>query len=99
VLGRALAHEIGHFLLGTRTHAERGLMRAQFTAKEFVDLRPGTFTLDTKATAWLARRVRSDTSLNSDRAHGTLDDTQPADEWDEKFSYLRTADRVRGIRP
>ena len=54
VLGRALAHEIGHFLLGTATHAERGLMRPAFTANEFVDLRSGNFTLGSVATAWLA---------------------------------------------
>jgi hypothetical protein len=29
VLGRALAHEIGHFLLQSRDHAETGLMRAR----------------------------------------------------------------------
>lgn len=28
LLGRTLAHEIGHLLLGTNSHAERGLMRA-----------------------------------------------------------------------
>jgi hypothetical protein len=28
VLGRALAHEIGHYLLGTREHSTSGLMRA-----------------------------------------------------------------------
>jgi len=30
VMGRALAHEIGHYLLGTREHAPRGLMAASF---------------------------------------------------------------------
>jgi len=29
VLGRALAHEIGHFLLQSRDHAATGLMRAR----------------------------------------------------------------------
>ena len=36
-LGRALAHEIGHYLLGTGAHAERGLMRARFAPPEFVE--------------------------------------------------------------
>jgi hypothetical protein len=36
LLGRALAHEIGHLILGTPDHAERGLMRATWTA---IDLR------------------------------------------------------------
>jgi hypothetical protein len=36
ILGRALAHEIGHFLIGAPGHAKNGLMRA------VID--PGTFT-------------------------------------------------------
>ena len=97
VLGRALAHEIGHFLLGTSTHAERGLMRSQSNANEFVDLRSGTFTLDTQATEWLANRARGDTFLNSEQAHGTRDDTRPSDiELNGQFSYLRRADAVPG---
>src|SRR5262249_27666851 len=34
-LGRALAHEIGHYLLGTSAHSERGLMRAHYAPIEF----------------------------------------------------------------
>jgi hypothetical protein len=33
-LGRALAHEIGHYLLGTSRHTARGLMRAHFLPLE-----------------------------------------------------------------
>ena len=55
-LGRALAHEIGHFLLRTKTHARSGLMRSQFDAAEFTDLRDGTFALDHAAAAWLRTR-------------------------------------------
>jgi hypothetical protein len=36
LLGRAMAHEIGHLLLGTTHHAERGLMRGVWTT---IDLR------------------------------------------------------------
>jgi len=57
VLGRAVAHEIGHYLLDTHTHARRGLMRPRFDAREFSDLRPGTFTLDADAAQWLKDRV------------------------------------------
>ena len=56
VLGRALAHEIGHYLLGTHTHARSGLMRPQFDAHEFTDLREGGFALDPDAAAWLRTR-------------------------------------------
>jgi hypothetical protein len=34
LLGRALAHEVGHLLLGTSAHRGRGLMRAQWTLEE-----------------------------------------------------------------
>ena len=34
VLGRAMAHEIGHLLLNSNAHAEDGLMRAAWTQKE-----------------------------------------------------------------
>lgn len=53
VLGRALAHEIGHYLLDTHTHARQGLMRPQFNALEFTDRRDETFALDRVASAWL----------------------------------------------
>jgi hypothetical protein len=36
-LGRALAHEIGHYLLGTGRHRSYGLMRAQFTPQELLE--------------------------------------------------------------
>jgi hypothetical protein len=54
VLGRAVAHEIGHFMLKTNTHATHGLMRASIDAREFADLRAGTFRLDEAAEAHLA---------------------------------------------
>jgi hypothetical protein len=53
VLGRAIAHEIGHYLLQTNTHAPTGLMRATIKASEFVDLRSRTFDLDPVAAAHL----------------------------------------------
>src|SRR5512134_3831467 len=34
LLGRAIAHEIGHLLLGTNAHSVSGLMRAQWTAAD-----------------------------------------------------------------
>jgi hypothetical protein len=57
VLGRAMAHEIGHYLLDTHTHASHGLMRPHFDALEFTDLRDGTFALDRPASEWLKSRA------------------------------------------
>ena len=34
LLGRTMAHEIGHLLMGSRRHAARGLMRAVFSPDE-----------------------------------------------------------------
>ena len=55
VLGRAVAHEIGHYLLRTNTHSSTGLMRATIDASEFADLRGATFRLDEAARAHLAQ--------------------------------------------
>ena len=76
VLGRAVAHEIGHYLLDTHTHARRGLMRSRFDSREFSDLRPGAFTLDPDAARWLKDRFL--------RQAGVAHVAQPA-----RFSYAR----------
>jgi hypothetical protein len=36
-LGRALAHEIGHYLLGTAEHSAHGLMRASFAPQDLLE--------------------------------------------------------------
>ena len=59
VLGRAVAHEIGHFLLATGTHAERGLMRATVDAREFAGLGGEAFRLDPDASKWLQQRLNT----------------------------------------
>ena len=76
VLGRAVAHEIGHYLLDTPTHARRGLMRPRFDSREFADLRPGAFTLDPDAARWLKHRPLRQT--------GVTHVLEPA-----RFSYAR----------
>jgi hypothetical protein len=55
VLGRAIAHEIGHFLLATDTHARKGLMRASIAVHEFADVLSRGFRLDDAAQDHLAR--------------------------------------------
>jgi hypothetical protein len=59
VLGRALAHEVGHFLLGTTTHAQEGLMRASVEASEFAAIGLDTFKLDTDASQWIRRQLHT----------------------------------------
>ena len=45
LLGRAMAHEIGHLLLGTTRHADRGLMRGVWTTVELHREQPWDWTL------------------------------------------------------
>jgi hypothetical protein len=59
VLGRAVAHEIGHYILKTNTHASEGLMRATIDAREFADPRRTTFKLDDEAEAYLSALAAS----------------------------------------
>ena len=37
ILGCAMAHEVGHLLLGSQSHTTRGLMRAQWSRDDFLD--------------------------------------------------------------
>jgi hypothetical protein len=55
VLGRALAHEIGHFLLRSRNHSTVGLMRANPSVTDLIGRDRQTFFLsadDEKRLAW-----------------------------------------------
>jgi hypothetical protein len=45
LLGRAIAHEIAHLLLGTRDHQHYGLMRGQWTTSELLKQQPSDWTL------------------------------------------------------
>ena len=71
VLGRAVAHEIGHFLLATSTHARSGLMRATVDAREFTAASSDSFRLDRDASRWLRqRRTTALTPLTAIRERG-----------------------------
>lgn len=53
-LGRVLAHEIGHYLLGTREHTAHGLMRPQFTPQDLLEDSPRLlYSLDARRRAAL----------------------------------------------
>src|SRR5688572_18617769 len=43
LLGRAIAHEIGHLLLGTPHHAKEGLMRAHWSQDELRGMMPASW--------------------------------------------------------
>ena len=45
LLGRVIAHEISHLLIGTRDHEPRGLMRSEWRASELARQRPSDWRL------------------------------------------------------
>jgi hypothetical protein len=57
-LGRALAHEIGHYLLKSREHTTNGLMKGRRTVQEFIDNERRGFDVDTAQRAAILRRIR-----------------------------------------
>ena len=59
ILGRAIAHEIGHLILGTNNHSESGLMREVWTVEQLLRNRPEDWQFSPAQTfelrsAWLA---------------------------------------------
>lgn len=57
-LGRALSHELGHYLLGSKAHAPRGLMRANWSSREVFALRRDGFELSAEERETAVRRLR-----------------------------------------
>jgi hypothetical protein len=55
-LGRALAHELGHYLLAMKSHASVGLMRGVHSRDEFFSPSPASFQLNRQELAMLAAR-------------------------------------------
>jgi hypothetical protein len=43
---RAIAHELGHYLLASREHAAHGLMRGQLTADDIMQPRRSSYQLE-----------------------------------------------------
>lgn len=57
VLGHAMAHEIGHLLLGTHDHSTTGLMRAQWSSQELQRAAWGQLRFSDDESARLRRAV------------------------------------------
>jgi hypothetical protein len=56
-LGRAAAHELGHYLLGSAHHSATGLMRVRFTIDQLIDDRRQAFRLQHRDRLALAARL------------------------------------------
>ena len=57
LLGRVIAHELGHLLLMTNAHTSSGLMRAQWTAPIIRRSRPGDWALTEEDIATIRKRL------------------------------------------
>lgn len=58
LLGRAIAHEIGHLLLGTNAHSVRGLMRAEWTPMDVRRHASTNWALTNEEAAAIRRRLQ-----------------------------------------
>ena len=71
-LGRAVAHELGHYLLASRDHAAHGLMRGQLTADDIMLPRRSSYRLDRGQVQSLQRRALVARGGDSDEAAETV---------------------------
>jgi hypothetical protein len=58
VLGATIAHEIGHLLLGARSHTRHGIMAQRFRREEISDAGRGSLFFDTQQAALLREAVQ-----------------------------------------
>ena len=63
LLGRTLAHELGHLLLNSRNHDTTGLMRSRYQAQDVLRDPPAAYTLDPEQRARLFANLAIDTRL------------------------------------
>jgi hypothetical protein len=59
-MGRALAHEIGHYLLASKVHTQRGLLKASRTASELFSVERAGFKIDPSQQQQIAARLRGE---------------------------------------
>jgi len=64
ILGYALAHEVGHLLLGTNSHSPNGIMRANWTEKEMLSASAGRFGFFPQQAA----KMRADVRMRNEKA-------------------------------
>jgi hypothetical protein len=59
-MGRALSHELGHYLLASKTHTDRGLMKAVLTAVELFKPDAHSFRIEPAQRLAIAARLRGE---------------------------------------
>ena len=63
LLGRSLAHELGHILLNTTKHDTTGLMRSRYYAQDVLRESPIAYTIDAEQRARLIANTPNDARL------------------------------------
>jgi hypothetical protein len=58
LIGRSLAHELGHILLNSLGHERSGLMRARYLAHDVKRDLPSAYTLDARQLSRLSAKTR-----------------------------------------
>jgi hypothetical protein len=58
-MGRAFAHELGHYLSASKAHTEKGLMMAVHSAAELFSTERTHFSLEPAERAWMVARFTS----------------------------------------
>jgi hypothetical protein len=64
-MGRALSHELGHYLLASKVHTERGLMKAVLTAVELFSSDVSSFRIEPAQRLAVAARLRGEPIIAS----------------------------------
>jgi hypothetical protein len=64
-MGRALAHELGHYLLASKAHTTRGLLKASRTASELFAAERSGFQIDAAQRHLIGARLRGDSFVAS----------------------------------
>jgi len=91
LLGRAMAHEIGHLILGTTNHAPFGLMRATWTAPELRRGLPLDWMFSARDSAEMRRRLSEvplDFGLEDTKAHEDSLGTRMIAQWPSVGSVI-----------
>jgi hypothetical protein len=79
LMGRAIAHELSHLLLGTRDHDHYGLMRGIWTANEITQQRPWDWMLSHTERARIRQAVARRSIEGAQPAMVTADADQAPD--------------------
>jgi hypothetical protein len=64
-IGRAFAHELGHYLLASKLHSTRGMMKAALTAVELFMPDASAFRIDAEQRRSVAARLRGEPMVAS----------------------------------